>query len=163
VGARRVRVALCIAALGLLLAGCIKPDPNALRAIGAVPPNSGNGARIVYRRNTQQVWVLNAQNQVIDQYRSSGHLTLPAAGHYRVYQKQPMGTDNSGRLGLPFFIVFSANIGFHGYPIDKATGRPIQSDAQLGQALSHGCVRLADAKIKFLWNWAAIGTPVVVL
>lgn len=157
-----LRVVLAIVMLTPALAGCIKPS-DALKAIGAIPPNSGSGARIVYRKGTQQVWVVNAQNQTIQTYRVSGNLSIPAPGRYRVYQKQREGIDNTGTLILPYFIVFNGNVGFHGYPLNKFTRQPIQSDAQLGQPLSHGCVRLANDKIQFLWNWAVVGTPVVVV
>jgi hypothetical protein len=157
-----VRVALAMLALGLLLSGCIKPqDP--LKSIGQLPANSGSGARIVYRQITQQVWVVDGSNRVIDSYRVSGNLSIPRPGFYRVYAKQQYGIDNSGTLLLPFFIVFTGDVGFHGYPIDRRTGQPIQNDSQLGQPLSHGCVRVGGDKIRFLWSWAAIGTPVVVV
>jgi len=158
-----VRVAFSMCAVALLLSGCVKPRPgDDLRLIGAIPPNSGSGERIVYRRGTQQVWVVNGAGFQIDTFRSSGNLSLPRAGTYFVNQKQPMGWDNSHTLRLPYFIVFNGDIGFHGYPL-SIYGVPIQNDAQLGQPLSHGCVRLADAKIQFLWNWTHIGTKVVVL
>ena len=42
-------------------------------------------------------------------------------------------------------------------------GRPVQSIAQLGQPLSGGCVRQAVDDAVWMWNWAQIGTKVVVL
>jgi lipoprotein-anchoring transpeptidase ErfK/SrfK len=53
------------------------------------------------------------------------------------------------------------NIGFHEIP--KRDGVPIQSDAQLGQALSGGCVRQATADAIFMWDFAGLGTTVVVV
>lgn len=157
------RTALAVGALGLALTGCIKPTPSpALRDIVALPGGSGNGQRIVYRNGTQQVWVVDGANRVLDTYRVSGRLGVPRPGTYRVYQKQRYGRDNSGTLTLNFFIVFTGNIGFHAIPVDR-NGRPIQSDAQLGQPLSHGCVRLRYDKAQFLWSWAGIGTTVVVV
>jgi hypothetical protein len=152
--------------LGLALTGCLpgatpRPSP-ALRDIVALPGNSGAGQRIVYRNGTQQVWVVDGANRVIDTYRVSGRLGVPRPGTYHVYQKQLSGRDNTGTLALPYFIVFTGNIGFHAIPIDRY-GRPVQSDAQLGQPLSHGCVRLRRDKAAFLWNWAGIGTTVVVV
>ena len=53
------------------------------------------------------------------------------------------------------------NIGFHEIP--RRNGVPLQSDSQLGQALSAGCVRQSTADAQFMWGWAYIGTRVVVI
>jgi lipoprotein-anchoring transpeptidase ErfK/SrfK len=53
------------------------------------------------------------------------------------------------------------NIGFHEIP--KRNGVPMQPDAQLGRPLSGGCVRQATADAIVTWNWASIGTVVVVV
>ena len=53
------------------------------------------------------------------------------------------------------------NIGFHEIP--KVNGKPIQSEAQLGQPLSGGCVRQATPDAEHMWAWAPVGTTVVVL
>jgi lipoprotein-anchoring transpeptidase ErfK/SrfK len=55
------------------------------------------------------------------------------------------------------------NIGFHEIPTNIRTGVPLQSVSQLGQALSGGCVRQATSDAVYMWNWAPIGTQVVVL
>ena len=52
------------------------------------------------------------------------------------------------------------NIGFHEIP--KRDGVPVQSESQLGQALSGGCVRQATSDAEYMWAFAGIGTTVVV-
>ena len=52
-------------------------------------------------------------------------------------------------------------IGFHEIP--NRNGVPLQSYEQLGLPLSHGCVRQTTADALWIWNWAPIGTKVVVL
>ncbi|HVE18324.1 MAG TPA: L,D-transpeptidase, partial [Ilumatobacteraceae bacterium] len=52
------------------------------------------------------------------------------------------------------------NIGFHEIP--RKDGVPIESDAQLGLPLSGGCVRQSTADAMFMWDFAGIGTTVVV-
>ena len=54
------------------------------------------------------------------------------------------------------------SIGFHGIP-RYANGQPMQTEAQLGTFRSSGCVRQADHKAEALYNWAPVGTTVVVL
>ncbi len=55
------------------------------------------------------------------------------------------------------------NIGFHEIPTDTRTGDKLQSTSELGEALSAGCVRQAPADASYMWDWAPIGTQVVVL
>jgi lipoprotein-anchoring transpeptidase ErfK/SrfK len=52
------------------------------------------------------------------------------------------------------------NIGFHDIPYQY--GRPVQTIDQLGQPLSGGCVRQASADAIWMWNWAQLGTVVIV-
>ncbi len=73
---------------------------------------------------------------------------------------------SAGSLRLPYMTRFahgrSLAIGFHGIPL-RANGSPIQSDDELGSYRSHGCVRMNQDAIKVLYDWAPIGTVVVVL
>jgi lipoprotein-anchoring transpeptidase ErfK/SrfK len=52
-------------------------------------------------------------------------------------------------------------IGFHEIP--NRNGVPLQSAEQLGLPLSGGCVRQSTSDALWVWNWAYIGTKVVVL
>ena len=45
----------------------------------------------------------------------------------------------------------------------RGDGSPIQSDSELGQFRSAGCVRMNQAEVKILWDFAPVGTAVVVL
>ena len=55
-------------------------------------------------------------------------------------------------------------------PLDQALSRmpvvrPVVqqlADSQLGTPLSHGCLRMAQADAKFVWDWSTIGTTVYV-
>jgi lipoprotein-anchoring transpeptidase ErfK/SrfK len=100
---------------------------------------------------------------VIGDFRVSGNLSLPKPGLYHVMNKKNPG--RSGNLTLPHFTGFAwgptADIGFHGIPL-RPDGTPIQSDAQLGQPLSHGCVRTNQWWAGWIYDWAPIGTLVEV-
>lgn len=54
-------------------------------------------------------------------------------------------------------------IGFHSIPVRRRGGAPIQSEAELGQFRSAGCVRQSYADAARMWEFAHLGTPVVVL
>jgi lipoprotein-anchoring transpeptidase ErfK/SrfK len=65
----------------------------------------------------------------------------------------PSSTDNPlGSRWIGFWTDGKHQIGFHG----------TNQDQLIGQAVSHGCVRMREADIQTLFNQVAIGTPVVV-
>ncbi len=55
-----------------------------------------------------------------------------------------------------------AAIGFHSIPVNRR-GQPLQSEAELGSYRSHGCVRQSNWNASLLYEWAQIGTQVVVV
>ena len=146
------------------LAGCAVPHVASAPDVWGVPAESGVGRRIVYRISSQQAWLIGEHGEVQDAFLVSGRRGWPRAVTYQVFKKINPG--RSGSLTLPYFVGFAhgntTDIGFHGIPL-YPSGRPIQSDEQLGTPLSHGCVRVAQDKAFEIWNWADYGTTVVVL
>ena len=132
----------------------------------ALPPNSGAGKRVVYAITAQRVWLVEADGTVSRTYRVSGRLDRPGVGQYEVYSKSPNAVSYNYTERMKYMVRFAhgatAAIGFHDIPIDKA-GNPVQTTAQLGQPLSAGCVRQSEDDAIALWNWAPVGTTVVVL
>ena len=132
-----------------------------------LPANSGSGRRVVYSRGQQRVWAVEADGTVVKTHRVSGRLREPYAGTYHVYSRS-MYTYATGNPAVKwrYMVRFAygpngGRIGFHEIP--KKNGVPLQSEAQLGQPLSNGCVRQATPDAEWMWNWAGIGTTVVVL
>jgi hypothetical protein len=127
----------------------------------ALPPDSGAGRRIVYAVSQQRVWLVEQDETVSGSWLVSGRRNLPRPGDYQVYSRSEWS--RSGRVRLHYMVRFARGrnlrIGFHAIPIDRR-GRPIQSESELGQPRSHGCVRQRDADAATLWNWAPLGTPV---
>ena len=133
-----------------------------------VPPNSGSGRRAVYSKTQQTVWVFDEYDTLIKMHRVSGKQTPydPAPGVYRVYSRSRYTYSiNNPSITWGYMVRFAhglqdGNIGFHEIPYQY--GRPVQSEAQLGQALSGGCVRQAVSDAIWMWEWAGVGTVVVV-
>jgi lipoprotein-anchoring transpeptidase ErfK/SrfK len=137
----------------------------------ALPANSGEGRRVVYSKPRQRVWTVESDGSVSKTHAVSGRLTWnqPPPGTYHVFSRSA----NTCNIKKPYLcwrymIRFTVgpdgdNIGFHEIPIDTRTGRPVQDLSQLGSALSNGCVRQAPADALYMWNWAPVGTKVVVL
>jgi lipoprotein-anchoring transpeptidase ErfK/SrfK len=132
-----------------------------------VPFASGVGRRVVYSKVRMRVWIVDASNVTIRTYRVSGRYGQPNPGTYQVFSRSSYTCNiDHPNICMRFMVRFAHgpkgdNIGFHEIP--RENGVPIQSDAQLGQALSGGCVRQATADAMFMWDFAGIGTTVVVV
>jgi hypothetical protein len=131
----------------------------------AVPAASGTGKRVVFDMSDQRVWLVDPDGTSERTYLVSGSLTDNLhPGSYAVYSKSrwAVGVDDSGVM--QYFVRFTrgnnAAIGFHSIPTKN--GKALQTRAQLGSPQSHGCIRqwLPDAKT--LWDFAPVGTKVVV-
>ncbi len=132
-----------------------------------LPGKSGTGRRVVYSNKSGQVWVVNADEQVIRTFLVSGRLGVPSPGNYKVFSQSASGyslelPDVMFRYMTRFAIgPYGGYVGFHEIPVRY--GRPMQTVDQLGQFLSGGCLRSATLDASFIFNWAKVGTPVVVV
>lgn len=131
----------------------------------ALPEGSGNGKRVVFSESRQRVWLVTGAKKVERTYPVSGSVYDNLdPGTYEVYSRseQAWGIDDSGTM--KYFVRFTqgenAAIGFHTIPIDE--GKPVQTVAQLGTPLSHGCIRQKTPDAVALWDFAPLGTTVVV-
>jgi lipoprotein-anchoring transpeptidase ErfK/SrfK len=134
----------------------------------ALPAGSGQGRRIVFSQSQQRVWLVDDQTDSVQRtYLVSGSVTDNLQpGTYSVYSKSrwAVGIDDSGVM--QYFVRFTqgptgAAIGFHSIPTKN--GVPLQTRAQLGTPESHGCIRQYLPNAIALWNFAPIGTKVVVV
>jgi peptidoglycan hydrolase-like protein with peptidoglycan-binding domain len=132
-----------------------------------VPANSGTGRRIVYSRAMQRFWAVESNGRVVKTHLVSGRLHEPYAGTYSVYSRS-MYTYSVADPDVKwrYMVRFAhgpegGRIGFHEIP--TKFGVPLQSESQLGQPLSGGCVRQRTSDAQWTWNWAYLGTKVVVL
>jgi hypothetical protein len=142
-----------------------RPDPASQTA---VPVDSGSGRRIVFSQSLQRVWLLGQRPDDVQRtYLVSGSVTHNLQpGTYSVYStaRWAVGVEDSGVM--QYFVRFTrgptgAAIGFHSIPAKN--GVPLQTRAQLGTAQSHGCIRQNMPDAIALWNFAPVGTKVVVV
>lgn len=139
------------------------PPPDLL------PANSGTGRRTVYSKSRQRVWAVSDTGEVLKTHRVSGKLKWcdPKIGTYTIFSRSRYTNSiQNPTVKWGYMIRFTkgcegGNIGFHEIP--KKYGVPVQSISQLGQPLSAGCVRQATSDAVWMWNWAWVGTKVVVL
>ena len=132
----------------------------------ALPAGTGHGRRVVFSEALQRVWLVGTGNKVARTYRVSGSAYDNLdPGTYSVFSRseQAWGVDDSG--SMRWFVRFAegpeAAIGFHTIP--EINGSPVQTIAQLGIPLSHGCIRQEAADARALWEFAPVGTTVVVV
>jgi lipoprotein-anchoring transpeptidase ErfK/SrfK len=137
-----------------------------------LPGNSGTGRRVVYRKSwPMRVWLVEANGTVSKSHLVSGRAdwNQPTPGTYSVFSRSGYTCNiNNPHICWRYMVRFTKgpsgdNIGFHEIPTNLRTGYRLQSESQLGLALSGGCVRQATPDAIFMWNWAPIGTKVVVL
>lgn len=139
-----------------------------LWSISVAPPDVElDGIKhIIYGRSAQRVWLVAADGSLYDSYPVSGRATTPKPGRYRVFSKSVNALSFEPGVTMTHMVRFArgssgAAIGLHSIP--EKDGVPIQSEAALGQYRSAGCVRQRNDKAVRLYEWAPIGTRVVVV
>ena len=132
-----------------------------------LPAESGTGRRVVFSEARQRVWLVSAGGEVQRSYLVSGSVSDNLdLGTYSVYSRSlnAVGIDDSGTMR--YFVRFTqgdtgAAIGFHDIPVDE--GVRVQTAAELGTPTSHGCIRQRHADARAMWDFAPLGTTVVVV
>jgi hypothetical protein len=139
---------------------------EALRKDTSLPADSGEGRRVVFSEHRQRAWLVNDDEVVVRTYLVSGSIYDNLdPGTFEVYSRSEdaTGIDDSGTM--KYFVRFTqgdtgAAIGFHDIPV--LDGEHVQTVAELGTPLSHGCIRQRRGDAIALWNFAPLGTTVVV-
>ena len=132
----------------------------------SLPARSGTGRRVVFSESRQHVWMIDGDGEIVRHYPVSGSIyDNLEPGTYDVFSRSrhAVGIDDSGTM--EYFVRFTygtggSAIGFHSIPVDD--GKPVQTIAQLGTPLSHGCIRQKRADAIAMWEFADEGTKVVV-
>ena len=141
--------------------------PEGVSADESLPADSGDGYRVVFSEARQRVWLVD-EDGVQRTYPVSGSLYDNLdPGTYEVYSRSEQAYAFDGSGSMKYFVRFAegdtgAAIGFHDIPVDNA-GDLVQTVDQLGTAQSHGCIRQEQEDAIALWEFAPVGTDVVVV
>ncbi|MCW2749933.1 MAG: hypothetical protein JWR83_1043 [Aeromicrobium sp.] len=154
------------ATIAPLTAATSKAAKSTALDVPALPPGSGTGYRIVFDQSDQRVWLVGSNGKVERSYLVSGskfNNLRPGTYAVNTRSRHARAFDGSGTMEyyVQFARGFTDPIAFHTVPRDLS-GQLEETKAQLGTRQSAGCVRqwLPDAIV--LWNFAPVGTKVVV-
>ncbi len=125
-------------------------------------PLRGGPKRIEVDLSEQWMYAFEGRQLVFSAGVSSGKQGWETpVGRFRVYAKVPLQTMRGNARGekwevpdVPHILYFYRNAALHGAYWHNLFGT--------GVRLSHGCVNLPLGTAERLYNWAAIGTPVIV-
>jgi len=139
--------------------------PSRSAGSAGLPANSGSGKRMVLSISQQRVWWVDESGTEIRTALVSGRANTPQTGTFKVYSRTEHATGLDGSK-MDYFVRFTKgpqgwSIGFHNIP--RINGQPVQTNEQLGQTLSHGCIRQKEEDAVFTWNFLDIGSTVVVI
>ena len=128
----------------------------------AVPAETGpDTCRFIYANlATQTLTVYDNCKLVFATLISSGKNSWTFEGRFAILYKveyssiTPPATSTSEYYieGVPYFMTYSGNFGFHAAYWHDA----------FGSAASHGCINLSPADAKWLYDWAGLGERVII-
>lgn len=98
---------------------------------------------------------------------STGKRSTPTPkGTFQIATKQPRAWSSRAGLWMPFWMNFTgprAPVGLYGiHELPEWRGGRKEGASHLGTPVSGGCVRLAVGAAKTLYDWAEVGTTVII-
>lgn len=131
-----------------------------------LPTHSGQGRRIVFDQSDQRVWLVAAAGDVKRSYLVTGSKwDNLRPGSYLVNGKTRHARTYRGGGSFEYFVKFAegrtAAIGFHAVTV-RNNGTLVYARDDLGKARTPGCVEAMPDDARALWEFAPIGTKVVV-
>ncbi len=152
-----------IANPALILPGQVLVIPRATSLAPASAPASG-GKRIVIDISEQHLYAYQGEVLVYSFVVSTGMGGGTRTGAFRVLDKYPNAYASTWDLQMPYWlgIYWSGSLenGIHALPI-MANGQRLW-EGYLGTPASFGCIILGTQEARTLYEWAQIGTPVVI-
>jgi lipoprotein-anchoring transpeptidase ErfK/SrfK len=130
------------------------------------PTPDPNPQRIVVDISEQQMYVYEGDNLLWKWVVSTGEPGRDTAvGQFKIQSKIEKAYASIWNLDMPYWlgIYWSGPIedGIHALPIQRATGVKLW-EGLLGKRVSYGCIILSDENARTLYDWAKMGTPVIV-
>jgi len=138
------------------------PDESVALVSFQVPADAGaNTCRFIYVNLAEQTLAVFDQCKLVfATLVSSGQQSWTFEGRFAILYKveyssitpPPTSTSEYYIEGVPYFMTYSGNFGFHAAYWHDAFGIPA----------SHGCINLSPADGKWLYQWAGMGERVII-
>ncbi len=132
----------------------------------SLPKSKNIIKKIEINLSTHKLMLWEDEKKIAEFLVSTGKRRTPTkAGNFSVVSKHPVayGGIKGQTWVMPYFlgiyIAGGQENGIHELPF--INGRR-ESAWSLGHSVSHGCVRLPIGKAELVYNWAKIGTPVII-
>lgn len=120
---------------------------------------------IVVDISEQRCWRYEGETLLNTWRCSTGRNNSTATGAFRVQSKLRRAFGSTWNIWMPYWLGIywagSTENGLHGLPWEATTGRRTWAGL-VGTPITYGCVMLNDAAMKAVWEWADIGTSVVI-
>jgi lipoprotein-anchoring transpeptidase ErfK/SrfK len=135
---------------------------NPAAAPDALPADSGSGARVVYSISAARAWLVDAAGATEQTFRVVPGTVTPPAGTFHVNRKTSGATGSDG-TSVEYIVYFDNSAtadDAHGFAFDavaNVTGLPPASTGRTGG------IRMAQDDAQEVWDFASVGTTVVVL
>lgn len=84
------------------------------------------------------------------------------AGTYAVQNKSSRAWSRQYELFMPYWMAFTADGKYGIHELPEWPGGARETARHLGTPVSHGCVRLGHDTARTVYDWADLGTPVVI-
>jgi LysM repeat protein len=150
-------------------------DPSSIYAgqeliipgVAFIPPQPGRAGgpkHILVDISEQHLYAYEGDDLVYSFVASTGMNNATATGTFQVLNKLPSAYGSTWNIWMPYWlgIYWSGGLqnGIHALPILPGGGR--LWSGYLGRPISYGCIVLGEYEAKLLYEWAEIGTPVVI-
>lgn len=125
-------------------------------------PGMYPGKYIEVDLSSQRLYQFEGDRLVGEKVVSTGKWSMPTpVGTFSINSKNPRAYSSTYDLYMPYWMAFiGSKYGLHELP-EWANGKKEGQD-HLGRPVSHGCIRMGVGDAEQVFNWAEIGTPVVI-
>lgn len=127
------------------------------------PAGASEGKSIDVSLSRQTLTLLQDGKSVGSYKISSGKKSMATPrGNFQIYNKTSKAWSEKYKLFMPYWMAFTpdGSHGIHELP-EWPNGRK-EGASHLGIPVSHGCVRLGVGSARTVYNWADVGTPVII-
>ena len=125
-------------------------------------PGLYDGKYIDVNLARQTLYQFDGDRLVAEHRVSTGKWSMPTPqGTFSINNKTTRAYSKRYNLYMPYWMSFiGGKYGIHELP-EFANGRK-EGEAHLGTPVSHGCIRLGVGEAQQVYDWADLGTPVVI-